>query len=36
MEMQQCGAYEVVQLSRRRVVMKDNPAYVDVSLRTPV
>ena len=35
-EMQKCGAYEVVQLSRQRVVMKDNPAYVDVYLRTQV
>ena len=35
-EMQRCGAYEVVQLSRQRVAMKDNPAYVDVNLRTPV
>ena len=35
-EMQRCDAYEVVQLSRQRVVMKDNPAYVDVNLRTPV
>ena len=31
-EMQRCGAYEVVQLSRQRVTMKENPAYVDVSL----
>ena len=35
-EMQRCGVYEVVQLSRQRVVMKDNPAYVDVNLHTPV
>lgn len=34
-EMQRCGAYEVVQLSRQRVTMKDNPAYVDVNLHTP-
>ena len=33
-EMQRCGAYEVVQLSQQRVAMKDNPAYVDVKLRT--
>ena len=33
-EMQRCGAYEVVQLSLQRVTMKDNPAYVDVSVRT--
>ena len=32
MEMQKCGAYEVVQLSRRRVAMKDNLAHVDVNL----
>ncbi len=31
-EMQRCGAYEVVRLSRQRVTMKDNPAYVDVHL----
>ena len=35
-EMQRCGAYEVVQLSRQRVAMKDNPAYVDVNLHTQV
>ena len=35
-EMQRCDAYEVVQLSQQRVVMKDNPAYVDVNLHTPV
>ena len=33
-EMQRCGAYEVVRLSRQRVTMKDNPAYVDVNLHT--
>ena len=27
MELQKCGAYEVVQLSRQKVVMNDNPAY---------
>ena len=27
--------YDVVQLSRQREDMKDNPAYVDVGLRTP-
>ena len=32
-EMQRCGAYEVVRLSRQRVTMKDNPAYVDVNLQ---
>ena len=32
--MQRCGAYEVVRLSRQRVTMKDNPAYVDVNIRT--
>ena len=25
-----CGAYEVVQLSKQRVTMKDNPAYGEV------
>ena len=30
--MQRCGAYEVVQLSRQRVTMKDNPTYADVDL----
>ena len=34
MEMKKCGAYEVVRLSRQRVTMKDNPAYVDVNIRT--
>ena len=33
-EMQKCGAYEIVRLSRQRVTMKDNPAYVDVNIRT--
>ena len=33
-EMKRCAAYQVVQLSRRRVTMKDNPAYVDVNIRT--
>ena len=33
-EMQRCGAYQVVQLSRHRVTMKDNPAYVDIIIRT--
>ena len=33
-EMQRCGAYQVVRLSRQRVTMKDNPAYVDVNIRT--
>ena len=27
MEMQKCGAYETVQLSRQKFTMKDNPAY---------
>ena len=31
-EMKRCDAYEVVRLSRQRVTMKDNPAYVDVAL----
>ena len=31
-EMQRYGAYEVVRLSRQKVTMKDNPAYVDVTL----
>ena len=37
-EMQRYGAYEVLQLSQQRVVMKDNPAYdiVDVNLHIPV
>ena len=33
-EMQRCGAYQVVRLSRQKVTMKDNPAYVDVNIRT--
>lgn len=33
-EMQRCGAYEVVRLSRQRVTMKDNPAYDDVNIHT--
>ena len=33
-EMKRCAAYQVVQLSRQRVTMKDNPAYVDVNIRT--
>ena len=33
-EMKRCGAYEVVRLSRQRVTMKANPAYVDVNIRT--
>ena len=31
-EMQRCGAYEVVRLSRQTVTMRDNPAYVNVTL----
>ena len=31
-EMQKCGADEVIQLSWKRVTMKDNPAYVDINL----
>ena len=33
-EMKRCAAYQVVQLSRQRVTMKDNPAYVDVNIHT--
>ena len=25
--MQRCGAYEVIQLSKQRVIMNENPAY---------
>ena len=32
MEMQKCGAYEVVQLSRQRVIMNDNPAYGEIGV----
>ena len=31
MELKKCDAYEVVKLSRQKVHMKDNPAYVDVN-----
>ena len=31
-EMQRCGAYEVVHLSQQKVTMRVNPAYVDVTL----
>ena len=31
-EMKSCSAYEVVRLSRQRVTMKDNPAYIDIAL----
>ena len=30
MEMQKCGAYEIVLLSQQKVTMKDNPAYGEV------
>ena len=30
-ELQNCGAYEVVKLSRQRVAMNDNPAYGEVA-----
>ena len=30
MEMQKCGAYDVVQLSRQKVIMNDNPAYGEI------
>ena len=32
MEMQKCGAYEVVQLSRQRVIMNDDPAYEEIGV----
>ena len=32
-ELQKCGAYEIVQLSKQRVVMKDNPAYGQIGHR---
>ena len=31
-EMQNCEAYDIIQLSQLKVTMKDNPAYVDVNL----
>ena len=31
-ELQKCGAYEVVQLSRQRVIMKNNPAYGEIGV----
>ena len=35
MELQRCQAYEVVKFSRKKINMKDNPAYVEVGpLRT--
>ena len=32
MEMQKCGAYEVVQFSRQRVIINDNPAYGEIGV----
>ena len=32
-EMQKCGAYEVIRLSKQRVVMNENPAYGEVGAR---
>ena len=32
LELQNCGAYEVVQLSKQRVTMNDNPAYGEVGV----
>ena len=29
-ELKKCGAYEVVQLSRQRVTMNENPAYGEI------
>ena len=29
-EMQKCGAYEIVQLSKQRVVMKQNLSYAEI------
>ena len=29
-EMKKCGAYEVIQLSKQRTLMKENPAYGEV------
>ena len=35
MEMQKCGAYEVIHFSQQRVTMKENPAYGELgSLHT--
>ena len=31
-ELQKCGAYEVVKLSRQRVTMNDNPAYEEIGV----
>ena len=31
-ELQKCGAYEVVKLSRQRVTMNDNPAYGEIGV----
>ena len=33
-EMVKCGAYEIVQLSRQRVTMNDNPAYGEIGFLT--
>ena len=29
-ELERCGAYEIVRLSKQKVVMKENPAYGEV------
>ena len=29
-ELQKCGAYEVVKLSKQKVTMNDNPAYGEI------
>ena len=29
-KLEKCGAYEVVQLSRQRVTMNENPAYGEI------
>ena len=31
-ELQKCGAYEVVKLSKQRVTMNDNPAYGEIGV----
>ena len=32
MDMQKCGAYDVVQLSRQRVIVNDNIAYGEIGV----
>ena len=32
-DMQRCGAYVVIRLSKQRVIMEENPAYGEIGLK---